>query len=79
MVWRQPSVLGFVRRYAEAVAPLETLLRLEPDNVNAWRLASLVYQQTKQDGPSFRATRRAAELGDTPSMFWLRLTSTPLT
>lgn len=63
------SVLGFVRRYAEAVAPLENLLRLEPENVNAWRLASLVYQQTKQDGPSFRATRRAAELGDAPSMF----------
>lgn len=63
------SVLGFVRRYVDAVAPLETLLRLEPDNVDAWRLASLVYQQTKQDRQSFEATRRAAELGDAPSMF----------
>ena len=63
------SMLGFVRRYAEAVAPIEAVLRAEPDNIAALKLAAMVYHQIEREPDSFRATRRAAELGDRTAMY----------
>lgn len=63
------AMLGFVRRYAEAVAPIEAALRHEPDNLVALKLAAMVFHQTDREPDSFRATSRAAQLGDSGAMF----------
>lgn len=63
------AMLGFVRRYADAVAPIETVLRAQPENIAALRLAAMIYHQIEREPDSFRSTLRAAVLGDRLAMF----------
>lgn len=63
------GALGFVRRYVEAVAPMEAVMRLTPDDVTAYRSAAVVYLQLGQVADAVRVTRKAAELGDAIAMF----------
>lgn len=63
------GALGFVRRYAEAVEPMEAVMRLRPDDVGNYRVAAVVYAQLGRAADAFRATRKAAELGDAIAMF----------
>jgi len=63
------GALGFVRRYVEAVAPMETVMRLAPDDVGAYRAAAVVYLQVGRAADAVQVTRRAAALGDAIAMF----------
>lgn len=65
------STLAFLRHYAEAVPPVEAAIRLEPDFLQAYRLAELLYLNLKRFNDAFAAARRAAELGDVTAMFEL--------
>jgi len=63
------GTLGFVRRYAEAVAPVEAALSLRPDYPEALMLAAIIYHSLDRETESFGMTLRAAELGDIAAMF----------
>jgi len=62
-------ILCFVRRYVEAKPSVEAAMRLKPDYVRAYKLANFVYFYTGEQGARFRATLKAAQLGDRVSMF----------
>ena len=62
-------MLGFVRRYAEAAAPLEEAIRLRPDHAPSYLVVTIVYQMLKRSGDAFRAARSGADLGDATAMF----------
>lgn len=63
------GTLGFVRRYAEAIAPMEAVMRLKPRDVAAYKAAAVVYAQLGRVGDAVRVTRKAADLGDAIAMF----------
>lgn len=65
------ATLAFVREYPQAVAPIETAIRLEPDYLQAYRLAEILYLNLKRFPDAFAAARKAAELGDITAMFEL--------
>jgi TPR repeat protein len=62
-------MLAFVRRYAEAVEPIETSIRLRPDHVESYRAATIIYQIIKRPDDEFRVALGGARLGDPISMF----------
>jgi len=63
------GTLAFVQRYIEAVEPIETALRLDPNNIPAHRTAAIIYHQAHRKEDMVRVTTRAAELGDVVSMY----------
>ena len=63
------AMLAFVRRYAEAAAPLEEAIRLRPDHPPSYRAGTIVYQILKRPGDALRMSLAGAELGDTVAMF----------
>lgn len=62
-------MLAFVRRYAEAVEPIEQALRLRPDHIESWRAATIIYQIIKRPEDVLRTALAGARLGDPISMF----------
>jgi TPR repeat protein len=62
-------MLAFVRRYAEAVEPIERSMKLQPAHVESIRAAAIIYQLTKRDGDALRVALAGARLGDSISMF----------
>ena len=67
------GLFGTIRRYEEAVAPIEAAIRLRPDNILAYQAAAVIYAQTGRLKESVAITNRAAELGDTASMYEMSL------
>ena len=63
------GTLGFVRRYGEAVAPIETAIRLRPSNIPSYQAAAVIYVRLGRMSEAVSVTRKAAELGDPLSMF----------
>jgi len=63
------GTLAFVQRYSEAVDPIETSMRLDPENIPAFRAAAIIYHQARRNEDMVRVTIRAAELGDSISMY----------
>jgi TPR repeat protein len=63
------AMLAFLRRYAEAAAPLEEAIRLRPDHAPSYRAGTIVYQVLKRPGDALRMSLAGAELGDTIAMF----------
>ncbi len=63
------GTLAFVRRYVEALAPMEAVIRLRPGDAVAHRSAAVVYLQLGRAADAVRVTRKAAELGDAIAMF----------
>ena len=62
-------MLAFVRRYADAVAPIEQSMRLQPRHVESYRAATIIYQIVKRPGDVFRVSLAGARLGDPIAMF----------
>jgi len=62
-------MLAFVRRYAEAVAPIEDAIRLRPDHVPSYSAATIVYQMVKRPADALRMALAGAERGDSVAMF----------
>ena len=62
-------MLAFVRRYAEAVAPLERAIALKPDYRRALMIAAIVYAQLGRPADQLRVSLAAARLGDRIAMF----------
>lgn len=65
------AALGFLRRYPEAVEPIEAAIRLAPDLVLAHQAASIIYANNRDPARAFEASLRAAELGEITAMFEL--------
>jgi TPR repeat protein len=62
-------MLAFVRRYADAVEPIEQSMRLRPNHVESFRAATIIYQIIKRPADVFRVSLAGARLGDSIAMF----------
>lgn len=62
-------MLAFVRRYAEAIEPIERSMKLQPAHVESIRAATIIYQLTKRHADVLRVSLAGARLGDAISMF----------
>ena len=65
------GTLAFLRLYEEAVKPIETAIRLDPDDVRARDMAALIYWNMRRYDEAFAATLKCAELGEPTAMFSL--------
>lgn len=65
------GTLAFLRLYADAVEPIETAVRLDPDNVRMQDMAALIYFSLRRYDEAFAATLKCAELGESTAMFTL--------
>lgn len=65
------GALGSLKRYPEAVAPIEAAMRLDPKNLIAFRTAVIIFRNVKQPANSFKASLGGAELGDRLAMYEL--------
>lgn len=65
------AALGFLRRYPEAVAPIEQAIRLAPEFLPAYRAAAIIHANNRDPARVFEANLAAAELGDITAMFEL--------
>jgi len=62
-------MLAFVRRYREAVDPIEEAIRLRPDHAPSYRAATIIYQIIKRPEDVLRMALAGAKLGDSIAMF----------
>lgn len=62
-------MLAFVRRYADAAAPLERAIDLKPDYRRALMIAAIVHAQLGRPDRQLRVSLAAARLGDPVAMF----------
>ena len=62
-------MLAFVRRYADAVEPIERSMMLQPAHIESIRAATIIYQLTKRHADVLRVALAGARLGDSVSMF----------
>jgi TPR repeat protein len=62
-------MLAFVRRYADAVEPIERSMRLQPQHAESFRAATIIYQIIKRPEDVFRVALAGARLGDAIAMF----------
>jgi TPR repeat protein len=67
------GLLGAIRRYEEAAAPIETAIRLDPENILAYQAAAVIYAQIGRMKDAVAITNRAAARGDTASMYEMSL------
>ncbi len=67
------GLLGAIRLFEDAVAPIEHVLRLQPDNILAHQAAAVIYAQVGRMKDSVAVTLRAAEKGDSTSMYEMSL------
>ena len=65
------SALAFLRRWPEAVRPLEAARKLDPENREVLAIAAIVYAQLGRVDDAYTVTRASAELGDTTAMYEL--------
>ena len=65
------GTLAFLRLYEDAVEPIETAIRLAPDDVHAQDMAALIFWSLRRYDEAFAATLRSAELGESTAMFSL--------
>jgi len=65
------GTLAFLRLYDEAVEPIESAIRLDPDDVRTQEMAALIYFSLKRYEKAFAATLKSAELGESTSMYSL--------
>lgn len=62
-------MLAFVRRYADAVTPIEQAMRLRPAHADSYRAAAIIYSIVKRPQDVFRVAMAGARLGDPIAMF----------
>lgn len=61
----------FLRMYAEAVEPIQTAIRLAPNDVRSYDLAALIFMSLSRYEEAFGATLESARLGESTAMFSL--------
>lgn len=62
-------MLAFVRRYHEAVAPLERASRLRPAHTGVYRALTITFAMLKRPSNALRSALAGARLGDRIAMF----------
>lgn len=62
-------MLAFVRRYADAIAPIERAIALRPRYRRALSIAAIIYAQADRPKDQYRVVLAAARLGDRIAMF----------
>jgi TPR repeat protein len=62
-------MLAFVRRYAEAVAPLEHAARLRPAHTGVHRALTIAFAMLRRPSQALHAALAGARLGDRIAMF----------
>lgn len=67
--YEHAAMLAFVRRYADAVAPIEQAIRLKPDDIATLRAAAIIYASAKRAPDYLRVSLMGARLGDPIAMF----------
>lgn len=65
------GTLAFLRLYQDAVGPIESAVRLDPDNVRMQEMAALIYSSLRRYQEAFAATLKSAELGESTAMYSL--------
>jgi TPR repeat protein len=65
------AALSFVQRYGEAIPPIRAAIRLEPNDLKAQEMASLIFLKLRWYKQAFEATLSTAELGEPTAMFSL--------
>ncbi len=65
------AALSFVRRYEEAAPPIRAAIRLNPEDLKAQEMASLIFLNLRWYEDAFEATLNAARLGEPTAMFSL--------
>ena len=65
------GALTFIKLYDEAVEPIQTALRLDPDNSRFQEMAALIFLNLKRYEEAFAATLKSAELGEATAMYSL--------
>jgi TPR repeat protein len=63
------ATLAFLRRWPEAVAPIERAMRLAPDHAASFRVAAIVYSVLKRPDDMVRALEGGARAGDSIAMY----------
>ncbi len=62
-------MLAFLRRYAEAIEPIERSISLQPEHVPSYRAAAIIYDLVKRPEDLFRVAFAGAKLGDVIAMY----------
>ncbi len=62
-------MLAFLRRYAEAIEPIERSISLSPDHLPSYRAAAIIYDLVKRPNDLFRVALAGANLGDVIAMY----------
>ena len=65
------GTLSFLRLYEEAIEPIQTAIRLDPNDVRKHEMAALIFSSLMRYDEAFAETLKAAELGETTAMFSL--------
>lgn len=65
------AALSFIQLYEEAALPIRAAIRLEPDNLKAQEMASLIFLKLRWYQQAFQATLKAALLGEPTAMYSL--------
>ncbi len=65
------AALSFVRRYEEAAPPIRAAIRLNPEDLKAQEMASLIFLNLRWYEEAFEATLKAARLGEPTAMYSL--------
>lgn len=65
------AALSFVRRFEEAAASIRAAIRLNPEDLKAQEMASLIFLNLHWYEDAFEATLNAARLGEPTAMFSL--------
>ncbi len=58
------GALASLKRYSEAVEPIQTAIRLAPDNLMVYRVGAIIYRQMGWPELALDANIKAANLGD---------------
>lgn len=65
------GALTFIKLYDEAVEPIRTAIRLDPENPKIQEMAALIFLNLKRYEEAFAATLKSAELGESTAMYSL--------
>jgi TPR repeat protein len=65
------GTLSFLRLFQEAVEPIKTAVRLDPENVRTQDMAAMIFLNLKRYEEAFAATLKSAELGESTAMYTL--------
>ncbi|MDX1512386.1 MAG: tetratricopeptide repeat protein [Gammaproteobacteria bacterium] len=65
------GALSFIRLFDDAVEPITTAIRLDPENARFQEMAALIFLNLERYEEAFSATMKSAELGEPTAMYSL--------